>query len=95
MEETPCTRRLFPDTRPDAEAVLIALLREAPAWRKLRMVGQMNEAVRELLLSGLRTRYPDATHQELRRLLADHLLGVELAARAYGPLERTEAECAV
>ena len=29
---------LFPDTRPEAEAVLIRLLRTAPTWRKLEMV---------------------------------------------------------
>jgi hypothetical protein len=28
---------LFPDTRPEAEAVLIRLQREAPPWRKLEM----------------------------------------------------------
>ena len=29
---------LFPDTSPEAEDVLIRLLREAPPWRKLEMV---------------------------------------------------------
>jgi hypothetical protein len=75
------------DTHPDAERVLIELMREAPAWRKLALVAQMNETVRVLLLSGLRERYPQATPDELRRRLADLLLGPELAARAYGPLE--------
>ncbi len=32
------------------------------------------------------TRSPEATPQELRRRLADLLLGPDLAARAYGPL---------
>lgn len=64
----------------------IALLRRAPAWRKLEMLGQMNEAVRILTLSGLRQRYPQATHDELRRRLADLILGPDLAARVYGPL---------
>ncbi|MBM4457585.1 MAG: hypothetical protein FJ011_07465 [Chloroflexi bacterium] len=75
------------DTHPDAERVLIELMREAPAWRKLALVAQMNETVRVLLLSGLRERYPQATPDELRRRLADLLLGPELAARAYGSLE--------
>ncbi len=77
---------LFPDTRPEAEEVLIELLRQAPVWRKLEMVGQLNQMVRTLALSGLRQRYPDATPEELRRRLADLILGPELAARAYGPL---------
>lgn len=77
---------LFPDTRPEAERVQIELLRQAPPWRKLHMVGQMNQTVRTLALSGLRQRHPQATLEELRRLLADLLLGPELAARVYGPL---------
>ena len=75
---------LFPDTRPEAERVQIALLRQAPPWRKLHMVGQMNQTVRTLALSGLRQRYPQATPQELRRRLADLVLGPALAARVYG-----------
>jgi hypothetical protein len=81
---------LFADTRPEAEAVLIELLRQAPPWRKLEMVGQLNETVRALALSGLRQRHPKATAQGLNRRLADLLLGAELAAQAYGPLSEQE-----
>lgn len=73
------------DTLPEAEAVQIALLRRAPAWRKLELVGQLNAALQALLLSGLRQRHPQATSEELRRLLADLVLGPELAACVYGP----------
>ncbi len=82
---------LFPDTRPEAEAVLIGLLRQAPPWRKLAMVDQLNQAVRTLALSGPRTRYSDDTPQELHRRLADLLLGPDLAAQVYGPQEVQEA----
>ena len=81
---------LFPDTRPEAERVQIELLRQAPPWHKLHMVGQMNQTVRTLALSGLRQRYPQATPQELRRRLADLVLGPALAARVYGPLAGQE-----
>ena len=77
---------LFPDTRPEAEAVLTRLLREAPAWRKLAMVGQMNEAVKTMMSSGLRERFPKDTPQMLQRHMADLLLGTELALKVYGPL---------
>ncbi len=86
---------LSPDTRPEAEVVLIKLLRQAPPWRKLHMVDQLNQTVRTLALSGLRQRHPDATPQELRRRLADLLLGPDLAARVYGPLQASEAPRAV
>jgi hypothetical protein len=76
---------LFADTGPEAERVLIELLRQAPVTRKIEMLGQMNAAARQLALQGLRARHPGATEAELRRYLADLLLGPELAARAYGP----------
>ena len=79
--------RLFPDTHPRMEALQIELLRNAPPCRKLEMVGQMNAAVRQMALSGLKMRYPDDPPEKLRRRLADLLLGEELANKVYGPLE--------
>ncbi len=80
---------LFPDTRPEAEAVLLQLLRGTPSWRKFQMVDQLNVTVRTLALSGLRRRYPTASAAELRRRLADLLLGAYLAFKVYGPLPLT------
>jgi hypothetical protein len=77
--------QVFPDTSPETERVLFTLLREMPPWRKLEMVGQLNQTVRELALNGLRERYPNASPEELRRRLADIALGPELAEKAYGP----------
>jgi hypothetical protein len=76
---------LFPDTRPEAETVLIRLLREAPPWRKLEMVDQLNQSVKMLALAGLRQRYPNDDENQLFRRLADLLLGDELARKVYGP----------
>jgi len=72
------------DTDPTAQAVLNQLLRKAPIWRKLELMGELNETARTLALGGLRERYPDASNAMLRRHLADLLLGPELAFRAYG-----------
>jgi len=72
------------DTHPDAEALQIELLRTSPTWRKLRMVGQLNQTVRLLVLAGLRSRHPHETPEQLRRRLADLVLGAELAARVCG-----------
>ena len=77
---------LFPDTRPEAEAVLIRLLREAPPWRKLETVDQLNQSVRLLVLIGLRQRFPQDDEVQLRRRLAGLLLGEALALKVYGPL---------
>ena len=78
-------RTQSPDTSPEAEQVLIALLRQAPAWRKLRMVEDTNRAVKDLLMAGLRQRFPDESPAALRRRLADLWLGPGLSAAAYGP----------
>jgi len=72
------------DTSPEAERIQIELLRRAPAWRKMEMVGEMNQTVRLLALAGLRQRFPRATDAELRRRMADLMLGQELAAQVYG-----------
>lgn len=74
------------DTTPEAEQVLIQLLRQAPSWRKFEMVGQLNKTVHTFMWSGLCERYPQASESQLRRYLADLMLGPELAARVYGPL---------
>ena len=74
------------DTHLEAEAVQLRLLRAAPVWRKVALWAQLNATARALALSGLRGRYPRASEAELRRRLADLLLGAELATRVYGPL---------
>lgn len=81
----PTWRQMNADTSPEAEAVLLRLWRETPAWRKWQMAETMNATARELALAGLRGRHPDASPEELRRRLADLVLGVELAAVVYGP----------
>jgi hypothetical protein len=75
---------LFRDTRPEAEGVLIRLLRDAPAWRKLEMVGELNRAVKSMMLNGLKERYPQDSSEIIQRRLADLLIGAELAQKVYG-----------
>jgi hypothetical protein len=77
---------VFSDASPETERVLFAMLRDMPAWRKLDLVAQLNQTVRELALSGLRDRYPYADEAEIWRRLADLVLGSELAEKVYGPL---------
>ena len=51
-------RTQSPDTSPEAERVLLDLLRQAPAWRKLRLVEDTNRAVKDFMMAGLRHRFP-------------------------------------
>ena len=76
---------MLTDTSPEAERVLIELARRTPPWRKVELMTGMYRMVWELSWTGLQQRYPQASDGELRRRLADLLLGPELAALAYGP----------
>ena len=79
------------DTSDQIKQMQIDHIRKMPAWRRVALVGEMNQTVRILALTGLRQRYPDDSEELLRRRLADLILGPELAARAYGPLEDKHA----
>ena len=81
---------LYSDTHPKIEQMQIELWRQASPTRKMHMLAQLNATVRILALAGLRSRYPDATETELRRRLADLLLGEELARKVYGEIHRAE-----
>lgn len=78
-------RTQSPDTSPEAERVLIELLRQAPAWRRLQLTDRMSVTVRQLCLAGIRMRHPKASPDEVRRRFAELHLGAELAAKVYGP----------
>jgi hypothetical protein len=73
------------DTSPEAEEILFKLWRETPAWRKWELMESLNRMALQLALAGLRRRHPEANEHELHRLLADLVLGVELATEVYGP----------
>ncbi len=75
---------LSSDTHPKMEALQIQLWRQASPTRKMHMLAQLNQSARTLALMGLRSRYPQATEAELRRRLADFLLGEDLARKVYG-----------
>ena len=77
---------LSADTNPKAEQIQIQLLRRTPAWRKIQMVAELNETVKTLALNGLRQRNPNASEEQLRRMLADLILGETLAAQVYGSI---------
>jgi hypothetical protein len=77
---------IYSDTHPQIENLQLELLRNTPAWKKVELLVQLNKTAYSLALSGLRQRYPQAGEAELRRRLADLLLGEELASKVYGGL---------
>jgi hypothetical protein len=60
-------RELYPDTDADAERVQMEIYRRMPPWRKIQLVEEANRMSRALALAGLRSRFPDASPDEIRR----------------------------
>ena len=77
----------YSDTHPEMEALQIRLLRQTPPWRKMEIFCELNAAAREIAWQGLKSRFPQASEAELRRRMADLLLGEELASKVYGELK--------
>lgn len=70
-----------PDTSPEAERVLIGLLRQASPARKARMMEDASRTTRRLMLAGLRQRHPLADEHEIKERLAILLFGNDLAGK--------------
>lgn len=81
---------MLTDTTPEADELILQLLRQTPIWRKLQMMTQLNDMTRVLALGSLRQQFPQAADDDLQRLLADRLLGVDLAEVVYGPRPQLE-----
>ena len=77
---------LHSDVYPEMEALQIQLWWQTSPTCKMNLLTQLNESARLLAFAGLRTRCPQARERDLRRRLADLLLGEELA-RYFGFVE--------
>jgi hypothetical protein len=89
---------ISPDTTPEAQEVLFSLLRQAPVWKRLRMVADLNQTLRLLVTADVRRRYPLASDSEIRWRLAARLLTREEVVAAYGwdpALEESKANLPV
>ncbi|MCW5933503.1 MAG: hypothetical protein KIT45_04280 [Fimbriimonadia bacterium] len=74
---------LFPDTSHQMEDIQLKLIRRMPIWKKVAIVEGLNETVKTLAISGIKQRNPRATPEQIRRMLADQMLGAELARKVY------------
>lgn len=72
------------DTTPEAEKVLIELARAMPDARKIDQVFELIETVRRFGLIGLRSRYPGASEEELRKRMAALVFDRETVVEVYG-----------
>jgi hypothetical protein len=72
------------DTSPEAEKVLIEILRNMSPEQKGNLISDTLQMGRELAIAGLRYRYPQATDEQIRLLFAKERLGDQLFRQAYG-----------
>jgi hypothetical protein len=75
---------LFSDTDEKTERVLIELLRDVPAWRKIEQVEDITRTCRLFALIGLRDSYPQASESELKLRLAARVFDRETVKKVYG-----------
>lgn len=74
------------DTSPTAETIRLRALQAMSPARRLSLALGWSRSVRELMQSSLLQQHPQMPPQDLHRLLAERLLGKDLALKAYGPL---------
>jgi hypothetical protein len=70
------------DTSPAARRRQIQAVRAIPPAERLRIADEMSAEVRALAEAGIRRRHPDALPETVAQLLAERLLGRDLAVRA-------------
>jgi hypothetical protein len=75
---------LSPDTTSEAQQVMFELLRRAPAWKRLALTCELIQTTRVLMLAGLRSRFPKAGEEEIRRRFIARVLTREEVVNAYG-----------
>jgi hypothetical protein len=66
------------DTPPDVQARFDELMRQRSGTDRVRMISEMFDFARALVLSNLRETHPGATSAELRVLLFERLYGDEV-----------------
>ena len=75
---------LFRDTDEGSERLLVELARATPVWKKFQQVADATEACRAFAMAGIKSRYPDASEQEVKLRLAALSLDRETMIRVYG-----------
>jgi hypothetical protein len=75
--------RIASDTDPIIENLQIELIRSMPPWKKFAIWNDLNKTVRLFALSGIKDRFPEAPPEQLKRLLAERILGPEIVKKVY------------
>ncbi len=72
------------DTSPEAEKVLIEILRNMSPAKKGDLVFDVLKMGRDIAIAGLRYRFPNSADEQIRLLYAEQHLGEKLFREVYG-----------
>lgn len=72
------------DTDPEAERVLIELVRATPDGKKIKQIFELIETSRAFAMAGLKSRYPQASGEELKKRLAALVFDRQTVIKVYG-----------
>jgi hypothetical protein len=78
------TKRSFEDTDEATERKLIELTRALSDEKRLNLLFSMIETGRQLSLAGLKSRYPQASEEEVKKRYAALVLDRETVMKIYG-----------
>ena len=75
------------DTSPEAAWVQIEAFRRMQPQKRLRMVLQLGDSLRAIVASGVRSRHPDFTAEQVKLEVIRLTLGDDLFRKAYPGME--------
>lgn len=71
------------DTSQEADERYRELLRQAGPVQRLRIVGQLTRASRQMACAGIKRQYPDASPEQVQAHLTERLYGIEVRKRLF------------
>lgn len=75
---------LSPDTTPEVQRKHYELMKRLSPEQRLSMAFALTDATRQLIMSDLHYRFPEAGDDEIRRRFIARVLPRDLVLRAYG-----------
>ena len=75
------------DTTPEAAWVQIEAFRRMPPQKRLRMVLQLGDSLRAIVASGVRSRHPEFTPEQVKLAVIRLTLGDDLFRKVYPGME--------
>lgn len=75
--------RLWPDTHPDAERILIEGYRRMSDGEKMRCMAELSILAKHLAAEDVRHRYPNANEREVQLRVASRWLDADLMRKAF------------